>query len=62
MTNDEMSRGEQSSGVQRGPEQSYLQSPAALSAQIRVLEDEVAQLRRRLAAAPMDTRPIERQL
>jgi len=62
VTNDEMSRGEQSSGVQRGPEQSYLQSPAALSAQIRVLEDEVAQLRRRLAAAPMDTRPIERQL
>ncbi|WP_172832391.1 proteasome ATPase [Nakamurella panacisegetis] len=39
-----------------------MQSPAALSAQIRVLNDEVAQLRRRLAVAPMDTRPLERQL
>jgi len=45
-----------------GPERAYLQSPAALSAQIRVLNDEVAQLRRRLAVAPMDTRPLERQL
>jgi len=45
-----------------GPEQGYVQSPATLSAQILVLNDEVAQLRRRLAAAPMDSRPLERQL
>ena len=40
----------------------YRQTPAQLSAQIRVLNDEVAQLRRRLAVAPTDTRPLERQL
>ena len=33
-----------------------------MSAQIRVLNDEVAQLRRRLAIVPSDTRPLERQL
>jgi len=54
---------EHGSSLQRpGPEHNYLQSPAALSAQIRILNDEIAQLRRRLAVAPMDTRPLERQL
>ncbi|SDP32049.1 proteasome-associated ATPase [Nakamurella panacisegetis] len=63
-----MTDGDNSSGQyepardDRGPEHGYVQSPAALSAQIRVLNDEVAQLRRRLAVAPMDTRPLERQL
>jgi proteasome-associated ATPase len=51
---------EQSSGS--GPEDGYRQTPAQLSAQIRVLNDEVAQLRRRLAVIPSDTRPLERQL
>ncbi len=37
-------------------------SPAALSAQVRMLNEEIAQLRRRLAVAPVDTRPLERQL
>ncbi|WP_084614078.1 proteasome ATPase [Nakamurella lactea] len=37
-------------------------SPAQLQTQVRVLTDELAQLRRRLASAPMDTRPLERQL
>lgn len=32
------------------------------AAQIRALQDEIAQLRRRLAIAPVDTRPLERQL
>ena len=45
-----------------GPESGYVQTPATLSAQIRILNDEIAQLRRRLAVAPMDTRPLERQL
>ncbi len=45
-----------------GPEDGYRQTPAQLSAQIRVLNDEVAQLRRRLAIIPSDTRPLERQL
>ena len=38
------------------------QSHAALTSQIRSLGDEVAQLRRRLAVSPADTRPLERQL
>ncbi len=38
------------------------QSHAALTSQIRSLGDEVAQLRRRLAVSPVDTRPLERQL
>jgi proteasome-associated ATPase len=37
-------------------------SHAQLLAQIRTLNDEIAQLRRRLAVAPTDTRPLERQL
>jgi proteasome-associated ATPase len=37
-------------------------SNAQLLAQIRGLNEEVAQLRRRLAVAPTDTRPLERQL
>jgi len=45
-----------------GPEDGYRQTPAQLSAQIRVLNDEIAQLRRRLALVPSDTRPLERQL
>jgi len=45
-----------------GPADSYRQTPAQLTAQIRVLNDEVAQLRRRLAITPTDTRPLERQL
>ena len=45
-----------------GPEDGYRQTPAQLSAQIRVLNDEIAQLRRRLAIVPSDTRPLERQL
>jgi proteasome-associated ATPase len=61
VTGDDIS-GNGAGGSQSGPEHGYLQSPAALSAQIRVLNDEVAQLRRRLAVAPMDTRPLERQL
>src|SRR6476646_2085416 len=44
------------------PADSYRQTPAQLTAQIRVLNDEVAQLRRRLAITPTDTRPLERQL
>ncbi len=56
------SDGHRSSGHESGPEESYRQTPAQLSAQIRVLNDEVAQLRRRLAVAPTDTRPLERQL
>ena len=40
----------------------YGQTPGTLTAQIRVLNEEIAQLRRRLAVAPMDTRPLERQL
>ncbi|GGL91141.1 proteasome ATPase [Nakamurella endophytica] len=35
---------------------------AALLTQIRVLQEEIAQLRRRIAVAPTDTRPLERQL
>jgi proteasome-associated ATPase len=50
------------SGRESGPEEHYGQTPAQLSAQIRVLNEEVAQLRRRLAVAPTDTRPLERQL
>jgi proteasome-associated ATPase len=50
------------SGREKGPEEHYGQTPAQLSAQIRVLNEEVAQLRRRLAVAPTDTRPLERQL
>ncbi len=38
------------------------QTPAQLSAQIRILQDEVALLRRRLAVSPSDTRPLQRQL
>ena len=49
-------------GQGSGPEDGYRQTPAQLSAQIRVLNDEVAQLRRRLATVPSDTRPLERQL
>ena len=49
-------------GLGSGPEDGYRQTPAQLSAQIRVLNDEVAQLRRRLAIVPSDTRPLERQL
>ena len=45
-----------------GGEYGYAQTPATLNAQIRMLNDEIAQLRRRLAVAPMDTRPLERQL
>ena len=56
------SEGHRSSGQESGPEENYRQTPAQLSAQIRVLNDEVAQLRRRLAIAPTDTRPLERQL
>ncbi len=37
-------------------------SAAQLQAQIRLLNEEAAQLRRRLAAAPGDTRPLEREL
>ena len=37
-------------------------SNAQLLAQVRALNDEIAQLRRRLAVAPTDTRPLERQL
>ncbi|WP_230314011.1 proteasome ATPase [Nakamurella alba] len=37
-------------------------STGALTAQVRALNEEIAQLRRRLAVAPMDTRPLERQL
>ncbi len=44
------------------PADGYRQTPAQLTAQIRVLNDEIAQLRRRLAIAPTDTRPLERQL
>jgi proteasome-associated ATPase len=44
------------------PADSYRQTPAQLTAQIRVLNDEIAQLRRRLAITPTDTRPLERQL
>jgi len=44
------------------PADGYRQTPAQLTAQIRVLNDEVAQLRRRLAITPTDTRPLERQL
>ena len=61
MTHGDITGGEQVVGGS-GPEAGYSLSPAALSAQIRVLNDEVAQLRRRLAVAPMDTRPLERQL
>jgi proteasome-associated ATPase len=56
------SDGHRASGHEAGPEENYRQTPAQLSAQIRVLNDEVAQLRRRLAVAPTDTRPMERQL
>nr|WP_245599435.1 proteasome ATPase [Nakamurella lactea] len=47
-----------------GPEEAPAvgMSPAQLQTQVRVLTDELAQLRRRLASAPMDTRPLERQL
>ena len=38
------------------------QTSAQLSAQIRILQDEVALLRRRLAVSPSDTRPLQRQL
>nr|WP_240757387.1 proteasome ATPase [Nakamurella flava] len=38
------------------------QTPAQLTAQVRSLNDEIAQLRRRLATMPADTRPLERQL
>ena len=38
------------------------QTPAQLSAQIRIMQDEVALLRRRLAVSPSDTRPLQRQL
>jgi proteasome-associated ATPase len=44
------------------PADGYRQTPAQMSAQIRVLQDEISQLRRRVAAAPVDTRPLERQL
>ena len=44
------------------PADGYRQTPAQLTAQIRVLNDEIAQLRRRLAVTPTDTRPLERQL
>jgi proteasome-associated ATPase len=44
------------------PADGYRQTPAQLTAQIRVLNDEIAQLRRRLAITPTDTRPLERQL
>jgi len=59
---DSSDRAGRSSGDQSGPEDGYRQTPAQLSAQIRVLNDEVAQLRRRLAIVPADTRPLERQL
>ena len=49
-------------GSSGDPADSYRQTPAQMSAQIRVLQDEIAQLRRRVAAAPVDTRPLERQL
>ncbi len=58
ITNNEGGPDDYTSGAERG----YTQNAAALIAQIRVLNDEVAQLRRRLAVAPMDTRPLERQL
>ena len=45
-----------------GAEYGYAQTPATLNAQVRMLNDEISQLRRRLAVAPMDTRPLERQL
>ena len=38
------------------------QTSAQLSAQVRALHDEIAQLRRRLAVSPSDTRPLQRQL
>ncbi len=37
-------------------------SNAQLLTEVRVLNEEIAQLRRRLAVAPTDTRPLERQL
>ncbi len=47
---------------QTSNESVYQQTPAALIAQIRVLNEDLAQLRRRLAVSPVDTRPLERQL
>ena len=47
---------------QTSSESVYQQTPAALIAQIRVLNEDIAQLRRRLAVSPVDTRPLERQL
>jgi len=44
------------------PPGSTAPTSAQLIGQIRQLNDEVAQLRRRLAVAPTDTRPLQRQL
>ncbi len=49
-------------GASAHPADLYGQTSAQLVAQIRVLNEEIAQLRRRLAIAPVDTRPLERQL
>ena len=40
----------------------YGQTPAQLLAQIRALNDEIALLRRRVAVAPTDVRPLQRQI
>jgi proteasome-associated ATPase len=42
--------------------QPHAQNAQGLVAQIRALNDEIGQLRRRLAVSPSDTRPLERQL
>ncbi len=40
----------------------YGQTPAQFAAQIRILNDEIALLRRRLAIGPADVRPLQRQI
>jgi len=49
-------------GVGAGVSPSPSATPGQLLAQIRALNEEIGQLRRRLAVAPTDTRPLERQL
>jgi proteasome-associated ATPase len=53
---------DQSGRPAEAPPGSTAPTSAQLIGQIRQLNDEVAQLRRRLAVAPTDTRPLQRQL
>lgn len=55
------SQGTNTGGGYGGADDGRLSS-AQLTAQVRALNDEIAQLRRRLATMPADTRPLERQL